>query len=99
MWFVVANITAGHGHLREGARVVVVDENHGNGGHEVKVRGRSKGGRVVTTWILAKWLRDARAAWVHGETGGHETKERAAEVARVIGAHGVGHAASTGGVT
>ena len=73
-WCVVANVADPRStKLRMGSKVAVLEMNSGNGSDRVRVRGLSIGGRPITVWIGARYLRNARAAWSYpDEDGEHE---------------------------
>lgn len=73
---VIANVID-HVYFRRGARVVVVNPNHGNGSDRMIVRGLSKGGRPVTAWIGAKQLHRWRVK--RAPAGTHPSAHRFAE--------------------
>lgn len=68
-WGVKANIKAPHRFMRHGALVWVYLANPGWAGERVMVRGLSRGGRWVQTWIDARDLANFRAGWTHQDLG------------------------------
>lgn len=79
---VKANVKAPHRFLRSGAVCWVRLANQGNGGERLYVRGMSRSGRVVSTWVDARDLHNFRPAWVQPSTGywhsmPFDTKEQA----------------------
>ena len=62
---VKANVKAPHRFLRSGAVCWVRLANQGNGGERLYVRGMSRSGRVVSTWVDARDLHNFRPAWLH----------------------------------
>ena len=82
-WGVKANLAEPRSAMRTGALVWVVLTNPGWGGERLCVLARSRGGRLITTWIGTKRLTNLRAAWMpeHLRKRCHtwETKEAAAQ--------------------
>lgn len=63
---VKANIKAPHRFLRMGALCWVKLLNPGNGGDRILVRGLSRGGRAVESWVDSRDLTNFRSAWISG---------------------------------
>lgn len=85
-WGVKANIAEPRSAMRTGALAWVVYRNHGSEGERICVLARSRGGRLITTWIGIKRLTNLRAAWMpeHLRSRCHtwEKKEDAAKWAK-----------------
>lgn len=60
---VKANVKAPHRFLRIGGLCWVLLTNPGGGGEKVMVRGTSRGGRKVDTWIDARDMQNFRTGW------------------------------------
>ena len=60
---VKANVKAPHRFLRMGGLCWMLLLNPGNGSEKVQVRGMSRSGRRVNTWIDARDLTNFRAGW------------------------------------
>ena len=60
---VKANVKAPHKFLRMGGLCWVMLTNPGWGGEKVMVRGTSRGGRKVDTWVDSRDLKNFRAGW------------------------------------
>jgi len=87
-WGVKANLAEPKSAIRTGALVWVVRTNPGWGGERLCVLARSRGGRLITTWIGTKRLTNLRAAWMPEHLRKHcctwETREAAAKWATGI---------------
>lgn len=89
MFGVKANVRAPHRFLRFGALCWLVLTNPGGGNDRFQVRGMSRGGRMVETWVDARDLTNYRAGWVHDDAQDvfpFETREAAQEWADAMGA-------------
>lgn len=82
-WGVKANLAEPRSAMRTGSLVWVVFTNPGRGGESLFVLARSRGGRLIQTWIGTKRLTNLRAAWVpehlRDRVSLWDTKESAAE--------------------
>lgn len=87
-WGVKANIAEPRSAMRTGALVWVVLTNPGWGGDRLCVLARSRGGRLIETWIGTKRLTNFRAAWVpehlRGRVSPFETREKAEQWAKRV---------------
>lgn len=59
-----ANVNGAHRYVRSGALCWVLQTNPGAGGERLFVKGLSRGGRMVRTWIRRDKLENFRTGWV-----------------------------------
>lgn len=87
-WGVKVNIAEPRSAMRTGALAWVFLTNKGWGGERLCVLARSRGGRLIQTWIGAKRLTNFRAAWIpvhlRDRVAAWETREAADEWAKRV---------------
>ena len=91
-WGIKVNFAEPRSAVRTGALGWVIDRNIGWGGERIRVLARSRGGRLIDTWIATKRLTNCRASWMPDHLRDRcfarfPTREEAEAVARGLSKH------------